>query len=88
MRPGGRIVLVGYLGGREARFDLTRVIGRDVRLLPANQLVHQQAMFDEGRPCSSGSPAASSTCGRRRSRWTGSRTRSRPCARPAAGEWR
>ncbi len=47
MRPGGRIVLVGYLGGHDAAFDLTRLIGRDVRLLPANQIVHQQAMFDE-----------------------------------------
>jgi NADPH2:quinone reductase len=47
MRPGGRIVLVGYLAGREAKVDLTRVIGRDVRLLPANQLVHQEAMLGE-----------------------------------------
>ncbi len=38
MSPGGRIVLVGYAGGRAATLDLPTLIERDVSLLPVNLL--------------------------------------------------
>ena len=36
MSPGGRIVLVGYTGGRAVTLDLPTLIERDVSLLPVN----------------------------------------------------
>jgi NADPH:quinone reductase len=36
MRPGGRIVLVGYAGGVLLELDVTELIARDVSLLPLN----------------------------------------------------
>jgi len=41
--PGGRAVLVGYLGGAQLALDLARFIQRDVALLPLNMLRREAA---------------------------------------------
>ncbi len=41
--PGGRAVLVGYVGGAQLALDLTRFIQRDVSLLPLNMLRREAA---------------------------------------------
>jgi NADPH:quinone reductase-like Zn-dependent oxidoreductase len=41
MRPGGRIVLVGYAGGVRLELDVTELIGRDVSLLPLNGIARE-----------------------------------------------
>jgi NADPH2:quinone reductase len=45
LRPGGRMVLVGYVGGVVAELPLTLLIGQDVQLLPVNGLRHEPRMF-------------------------------------------
>jgi NADPH:quinone reductase len=45
LRPGGRIVLVGYVGGVVAELPLTLLIGQDVQLLPVNGLRHEVRAF-------------------------------------------
>jgi NADPH2:quinone reductase len=49
MRPGGRIVLVGYVGGTDATFDLRRLLVRDVQLLPVNLQRAQSELFDSAQ---------------------------------------
>ncbi len=38
VRPGGRVVLVGYTAGEEVRFSLPELLVRDVSLLPLNMM--------------------------------------------------
>ena len=45
LRPGGRMVLVGYVGGVVAELPLTLLIGQDVQLLPVNGLRHEPRTF-------------------------------------------
>lgn len=46
MKPGGRVVLVGYTGGTEVTFDLPALLAADVRLLPVN-LIRAEASARE-----------------------------------------
>jgi NADPH2:quinone reductase len=46
MRPGGRIAVVGYVGGTETALDLQLLLTQDVRLLPVNQIRRQDGLFD------------------------------------------
>ena len=41
--PGGRAVLVGYVGGEQAQLDLPELMQRDVSLLPLNMLRREAA---------------------------------------------
>jgi NADPH2:quinone reductase len=41
--PGGRIVLVGYTAGTRTELDLSRLMHRDVRLLPLNMFRRERA---------------------------------------------
>jgi NADPH2:quinone reductase len=41
--PGGRIVLVGYTAGTRTELDLSRLMQRDVRLLPLNMIRREPA---------------------------------------------
>jgi NADPH2:quinone reductase len=41
--PGGRIVLVGYTAGTRTELDLSRLMQRDVRLLPLNMIRREHA---------------------------------------------
>jgi NADPH2:quinone reductase len=41
--PGGRIVLVGYTAGTRTVLDLSRLMHRDVRLLPLNMFRRERA---------------------------------------------
>lgn len=41
--PGGRAVLVGYVGGEQAQIDLPQLMQRDVSLLPLNMLRREAA---------------------------------------------
>jgi NADPH:quinone reductase len=41
--PGGRIVLVGYTAGTRTELDLSRLMQRDVRLLPLNMIRRERA---------------------------------------------
>jgi NADPH2:quinone reductase len=50
LRPGGRIVLVGYVGGVVAELPLTLLIGQDVQLLPVNGLRHEERAFTAVAP--------------------------------------
>ncbi|MDF2751758.1 MAG: hypothetical protein K0S82_140 [Gaiellaceae bacterium] len=50
LRPGGRIVLVGYVGGVVAELPLTLLIGQDVQLLPVNGLRHEVRAFTDVAP--------------------------------------
>jgi NADPH2:quinone reductase len=43
VRPGGRIVLVGYTAGTRTELDLSRLMQRDVRLLPLNMIRRERA---------------------------------------------
>ena len=43
VRPGGRIVLVGYTAGTSTELDLSRLMQRDVRLLPLNMIRRERA---------------------------------------------
>jgi NADPH2:quinone reductase len=43
--PGGRAVLVGYVAGAHTTLAIPRLLARDVRLLPANQVRHEPALF-------------------------------------------
>lgn len=45
VRPGGRAVLVGYVGGESASLSIPRLLAREARLLPVNQLRHEAALF-------------------------------------------
>ncbi|HJU47454.1 MAG TPA: zinc-binding dehydrogenase [Gaiellaceae bacterium] len=45
VRPGGRVVLVGYVAGERTMLAIPRLLARDVRLLPANQMRHEPALF-------------------------------------------
>jgi NADPH2:quinone reductase len=46
MRPGGRVAVVGYVGGLEATLDLRLLLTQDVRLLPVNQIRRQDDLFE------------------------------------------
>jgi NADPH2:quinone reductase len=48
VRPGGRIVLVGYTAGTEATFRLPALIDADVRLLPFNLMRWNERLLDVG----------------------------------------
>jgi NADPH:quinone reductase len=48
MRPGGRIVLVGYTAGNEVTFRLPALIDADVRLLPLNLMRWNERLLDVG----------------------------------------
>jgi NADPH2:quinone reductase len=48
MRPGGRIVLVGYTAGHEVSFRLPALIDADVRLLPVNLMRWNERLLDVG----------------------------------------
>jgi NADPH:quinone reductase-like Zn-dependent oxidoreductase len=50
LRPGGRLVLVGYVGGVFAELPLTLLIGQDVQLLPVNGLRHEVRAFTAVAP--------------------------------------
>jgi NADPH:quinone reductase-like Zn-dependent oxidoreductase len=50
LRPGGRLVLVGYVGGVVAELPLTLLIGQDVQLLPVNGLRHEVRAFTAVAP--------------------------------------
>ena len=41
--PGGRAVVVGYVGGTQAQIDLPEWMQRDVALLPLNMLRREAA---------------------------------------------
>jgi NADPH2:quinone reductase len=45
VRPGGRIVAVGYVGGTSVELSLPLLIGHDVRILPLNGLRHEEGAF-------------------------------------------
>jgi len=42
VRPGGRVILVGYVAGSEATIDLPAIIQRDITLLPLNMINREQ----------------------------------------------
>jgi NADPH2:quinone reductase len=46
MRPRGRIVLVGYVGGTQLELDATELLVRDVSLLPLNGLTRAAEVED------------------------------------------
>ena len=48
MRPGGRIVLVGYTAGEEVTFRLPALMAADVRLLPLNLMRWNERLLDVG----------------------------------------
>ena len=46
LRPGGRVAIVGYVGGLVAELPLPLLLGTDVRLLPVNGLRHEARSFE------------------------------------------
>ena len=46
IRPGGRVAVIGYVGGTEATVDLLLLLTQDVRILPVNQMRLQTNLFN------------------------------------------